>query len=168
MIEERRAEKRELLLQAEALGTPLLENPPKAVQIGGVALLSGWFPGCLAGLEPAWAGEIKTTYWMGARNGRRGGVETFVAHGEADSTVPLALGKQLFKHARKAGFAVSKLFKFPHGHGLSRREMLELRCWIDRQIPDPDWHITDFIGAESASSQEYTHHGALESGVLPS
>ena len=34
------------------------------------------------------------------------GVETFVSHGRADETVPLALGKTLFHRALKAGFSV--------------------------------------------------------------
>ncbi len=168
MIADKRAEKQQRLLAAAAQGLPLLENPPQMAKIGGLALLSGWFPDSLVELDPAWVGDLKPTYWMGARSGRRGGVETFVAHGRADRTVPLALGKQLFKRARKAGFSVSKMLKFPHGHGLSRPELLDLGCWIDRLIPDPDWHISDYLGAVSASSQEYNHRGAIESGILPS
>jgi len=168
MIADKRAGKQQRFLAAAAQGLPLLENPPEMAKIGGLALLSGWYPDSLVDLDPAWAGDLKSTYWMGAKSGKRGGVETFVAHGRADRTVPLALGKLLFKRARKVGFSVSKLLKYPHGHGLSRPELLDLGYWIDRQIPDPDWHISDYLGAVSASSQEYNHRGAIESGILPS
>ena len=92
----------------------------------------------------------------------------FVNDGSRDATVPLELGKSLFRRASKAGFSVSKLLKFPHGHGLGKLLLLRLRGWIDRQIPDPDWNIHDHLGLDvSVSSQEYTHRGALEAGTLP-
>lgn len=118
---------------------------------------------CKSGAGPCgMAYALTRECWLDAA-----GVETFVSHGRADETVPLALGKRLFHRALKAGFSVSKLLKFEHGHGLSKRLLLELKCWIDRQVPDPDWDIRDHLGLESASSQEYTHRGAIESGILP-
>ena len=137
-------------------------------KLGGVAVIAGWFPDSLLDQTPAWASHLLPTYWMGRPCGRRGGVETFVAHGNRDATVPLELGKSLFRRASKAGFSVSKLLKFPHGHGLGKLLLLRLRGWIDRQIPDPDWNIHDHLGLDvSVSSQEYTHRGALEAGTLP-
>lgn len=167
MLQQKRDNQQQLALEAATNGVLYLENPPLVKQIGGIALVAGWFPDSLQHLVPPWAKDLQPTYWMGKKCGKRGGVETFVAHGRADTTVPLALGKLLFKRAQKAGFSVSKLFKFAHGHGLSKRLLLELGCWIDRQVPDPDWDIRDYLGLVSVSEQEYTHLGAIESGVLP-
>ena len=158
-----RAEKMQLMLEAGGV-----DPPPKVAKLGGVAVIAGWFPDSLLDQTPAWASHLLPTYWMGRPCGRRGGVETFVAHGSRDATVPLELGKSLFRRASKAGFSVSKLLKFPHGHGLGKLLLLRLRGWIDRQIPDPDWNIHDHLGLDvSVSSQEYTHRGALEAGTLP-
>jgi len=166
MLQAKREEQRERMLEAARNGMPLLENAPELTKLGGIALLSGWFPDCLLNLKPPWAKHLRPTYWMGRRCGKRGGVETFVAHGRADRTVPFELGKQLFKRAIKAGFSVAKLLKFSHGHGLSKHQLFELKCWIDRQIPDPEWDLDD-SSLLTASSQGYTHAGALESGILP-
>jgi len=166
LLQEKRDEQQQRILEAARAGMPLLENPPQLGKLGGVALLAGWFPDSLLNLKPPWAKELLPTYWMGRRCGKRGGVEMFVAHGRADRTVPLALGKQLFKCALKVGFSVGKLLKFSHGHGLSKHLLLQLKYWIDRQAPDPEWEVDDSSLA-TASSQGYTHAGAFEAGVLP-
>jgi len=117
-------------------------------RLAGVAVLSGWFPESLRGFKPAWYGDLLPTYWKGKEVGKRRGVQMFLAHGLKDSVVEYELGKTCYKRAKKAGFSMTRLYKFAMGHGLCQNELLEFNCWLDDQLPDPIISVEDVFGAD--------------------
>lgn len=76
MLEARQAEREALLLEAREAGGAsyaLAARGAEVARVGGVALMSGWFPDSLVDLKPPWAKHLLPTYWMGKKCGKRGG-----------------------------------------------------------------------------------------------
>ncbi|MFP4648691.1 MAG: alpha/beta hydrolase [Halorhodospira sp.] len=96
---------------ATALYTGLRAQTPPA----GIIALSGWLP---TGATPADAVSHPPV---------------FIAHGDQDPVVPLALGQQAARALEAAGFPVA-WHEFPMEHAVCMPEIERLDAWLDEQL----------------------------------
>ncbi len=98
--------------QGAAISYGLALSEPE--QVAAVAGLAGFLP------EPARA-------WLAP--GRLAGKPIFVAHGQADDTIPIDHARRAAEALRGAGAQVS-LHEYPAGHKLNADGMADLKAWL--------------------------------------
>jgi phospholipase/carboxylesterase len=127
---------RELIAREAARGIPAHRVVLAGFSQGGAVSLytAPRFPETLAGVMVLSAYLPRESTFLAERAHANDATPLFLAHGQGDPTLPIALGRQSRDYLQSQGYTV-EWHEYPMGHAVCAAEIADIRAFLFRVLP---------------------------------